>query len=159
MAAAMQMNRFRFNLLSKFLAFIGLIGVLPLAAMGLISYQTAVRTVEMQASRHTQQLTVQQRRYLDLLHQEIESLIENLSSVDDIKLVAGQTAEETNTYTRLATQARIGYILSGYTNLRGLVSIDIFTAGGDHYHVGDTLDFKELRNEALERIWNAAKAA
>jgi signal transduction histidine kinase/CheY-like chemotaxis protein len=159
MAAAMQMNRFRFNLLSKFLAFIGLIGVLPLAAMGLISYQTAVRTVEMQASRHTQQLTVQQRRYLDLLHQEIESLIENLSSVDDIKLVAGQTAEETNTYTRLATQARIGYILSGYTNLRGLVSIDIFTAGGDHYHVGDTLDFKELRTDVLGRIWNAAKAA
>lgn len=153
------MGRLRMSLLSKFLLFIGLIGVLPIVAMGWASYHTAVRTVETQASRYTQQLTLQQRRYLDLLHQEIESLMDNLSSVDDIKLVAGQQAEETNAFTRLATQARIGYILSGYTNLRGLVSIDIFTAGGDHYHVGDTLDFKELRNEALERIWNAAKAA
>lgn len=153
------MSHPRITLLSKFLLFIGLIGVLPIVAMGWASYHTAVRTVETQASRYTQQLTLQQRRYLDLLHQEIESLMENLSSVDDIKLVAGQKAEETNAFTRLATQARIGYILSGYTNLRGLVSIDIFTAGGEHYHVGDTLDFKELRNEALERIWNAAKAA
>ncbi|MCS6826983.1 MAG: ATP-binding protein [Caldilinea sp.] len=153
------MNQLRLSLLSKFLAFIGLIGVLPLALMGWASYQTAVRAIELQAGRYTQQLTLQQRRYLDLLHQEIESLIENLSSVDDIKLVAGHAAEETNVYTRLATQARIGYILSGYANLRGLVSIDVFTAGGDHYHVGDTLDFKELRNGVLTHIQNAAKAA
>ena len=39
-----------------------------------------------------------------------------------------------DTTTKLATQARIGYPLNGYMDLRGLVSIDMFTPNGRHYH-------------------------
>jgi len=147
----------RIKLIWKFLLFIGVTSVVPLVAMGWASYQTALNTVELQAGRYTQELTTQQRTYLDLLLQEIESLIANLSSLDDIKQVVAQESSETDAYTRLTTNARIGYILSGYTNLRGLVSIDIFTAGGDQYHVGDTLNVQELRADVLARIRDAAE--
>jgi len=149
----------RIKLIWKFLLFIGVTSVAPLVGMGWASYQTALHTVEVQAGQHTQELTMQQRKYLDLLLQEIESLIANLASLDDIKQVVAQERTETDIFTRLTTNARIGYILSGYTNLRGLVSIDVFTAGGDQYHVGDTLNVQELRTDALARIRAAAERA
>ncbi|HAJ34762.1 MAG TPA: hypothetical protein DCL15_03570 [Chloroflexi bacterium] len=149
----------RVKLIWKFLLFIGVTSVVPLMAMGWASYQTALHTVELQAGQYTQELTTQQRKYLDLLLQEIESLMANLASLDDIKQVAAKESPETDTYTKLTTNARIGYILSGYTNLRGLISIDIFTAGGDQYHVGDTLNVQELRTDALARIRAAAERA
>jgi len=151
--------RFRIGLVQKFLLFIAVISVLPLLAMGWASYQVSLHAIESQASHYTQELTNQQRGYLDLLHQEVESLMANLASVDDIKHVVSQEGVTTDRFTRLATQARIGYILSGYTNLRGLVSIDIFTAGGEQFHVGDTLDVQELRDDALARIQRASEAA
>jgi hypothetical protein len=155
----MKLHYPRIKLTWKFLIFIGVISVLPLMAMGWASYQTALYTMELQAGQYTQELTTQQRKYLDLLLQEIESLMANLASLDDIKQVVAQESPETDLYTRLTTNARIGYILSGYTNLRGLVSIDIFTAGGDQYHVGDTLNVQELRADALARIQTAAGRA
>lgn len=155
----MKLHYPRIKLTWKFLIFIGVISVLPLMAMGWASYQTALYTMELQAGQYTQELTTQQRKYLDLLLQEIESLMANLASLDDIKQVVAQKSPETDPYTRLTTNARIGYILSGYTNLRGLVSIDIFTAGGDQYHVGDTLNVQELRADALARIQTAAGRA
>ena len=155
----MKLHLPRIKLIWKFLVFIGVTSVMPLIAMGWASYQTALHTVEVQAARYTQELTTQQRKYLDLLLQEIESLMANLASLDDIKQAAAQASPETDLYIKLVTNARIGYILSGYTNLRGLVSIDIFTAGGDQYHVGDTLNVQELRTDALERIRAAAERA
>ncbi|MCL4829460.1 MAG: response regulator [Caldilinea sp.] len=155
----MRFLHLRIELLWKFILFIALISVAPLLAMGWASYQVSRYAIESQAGRYTQELTIQQRSYLDLLHQEIESLMANLASVDDIKQVVSRDPVVIDRFTRLATQARIGYILSGYTNLRGLVSIDIFTAGGEQYHVGDTLDVQELREDALGRIKEAAETA
>ena len=155
----MGLPHIRIGLVWKFVLFIFVISGLPLLGMGWASYQVARQAIESQAGRYTQELTIQQRSYLDLLHQEIESLMANLASVDDIKQVVEQTGVVTDRFTRLATQARIGYILSGYTNLRGLVSIDIFTASGEQYHVGDTLDVQELQRNSLAHIQEAAANA
>ena len=72
----------------------------------------------------------------------MEGLITNISGVDDIQDAIHDVGkyDPTDSYTKLTTHAQIGYILSGYINLKGLVSIDIFTPGGAHYHVGDTLN-------------------
>ncbi len=155
----MNANRFRISITWKFLLFVLVASVLPLLAMGWASYDIAQRIVETEAIHNTEQLTSQQRRYLDLLLQEVESLVANLTSLDQIKETVNQTDSEIDDFTRLATQAQIGYILSGYTNLRGLLSIDIFTEAGQHYHVGDTLNVEELRTEALQRIYESALAA
>lgn len=155
----MNANKLRISITWKFLLFVVVASVLPLLAMGWASYNIALRTVEAQAIRNTEQVTSQQRRYLDLLLQEVESLVANLTSLDLIKETLKQEDAQIDDFTRLATQAQIGYTLSGYTNLKGLLSIDIFTEAGQHYHVGDTLNVEKLRTDALRRIYQSAFAA
>ena len=94
-----------------------------------------------------------------MLFQEIESLIINISGVDEIKTAIDDAAASPNEYTRLATHARIGYILSGYSGVKGLVSLDIFTPGGAHYHVGDTLNVQEINQPLLEIMKEDARAS
>ncbi len=155
----MNANRFRISITWKFLLFVVVASVLPLLVMGWASYDIAQRIVKAEAIHNAEQLTSQQRRYLDLLLQEVESLVANLTSVDQIKETLHQDDAQVDDFTRLATQAQIGYILSGYTNLKGLLSIDIFTEAGQHYHVGDTLNIEELRADTLRRIYDSARSA
>ena len=61
---------------------------------------------------------------------EVDALIQNLSSIDDIKLVLANENKNIDDYSRLATQAKIGEIISGFTNLNGLISIDIYSLTG-----------------------------
>ena len=149
--------QFRLNLTYKFSVFLLLATVIPLLIVGASAYQVSRTIVHEEAIRSTQALVDDQRDYLDLRAQQIESLMVNLLSVEQItEALASDTSG--SIYTKLATQARIGYILNGYSNLPGLVSIDIFTLDGAHYHVGRTLDVSRIRTEVLDRILLAARA-
>ncbi len=143
--------RFQLHLTQKFIVFLLLTSILPLLLVGVSSYQVARRTLQEESINYTNELVNNQKDYLELQLQQIESLIASVSNVDEIIKVLGSEST-TDTYTSLATKARIGYILNGYTNLKGLVSIDIFTMNGVHYHVGDTLNISELRNSVRNRI-------
>ncbi|SPF43855.1 Signal transduction histidine kinase [Candidatus Desulfosporosinus infrequens] len=88
--------------------------------------------------------------------EEVEGLIANLSSIEDIKDVLTNDGNGTSDFERLARQAKIGYLLSSYTNLKGLISIDIYSLKGEHYHVGDTLDVQQINVEAKENLYNEA---
>lgn len=61
---------------------------------------------------------------------EIESLIANISGVEDISTALSQEDSLQNDYDKLRLQAKIGYILNGYINIEGLESIDIFLTMG-----------------------------
>ncbi|MBN1933703.1 MAG: response regulator [Anaerolineae bacterium] len=139
----------------QFVLFLGVIGVLPLLFFALISYSTSRRVIQADVTRFMQTLVVDQKDYLEQIMAEVESLITNISGVEEIR----EAIDDTNqyradyTYQRLATHARIGYILSSYLSLHGLVSIDIFTPGGAHYHVGDTLNVRDIDDVVLKQIW------
>src|SRR5205814_432019 len=62
-------------------------------------------------------------------------------------------------YARLSMQARIGYILNGYVNIKGLVSIEILAQNGAQYHVGDTLDVGSPRRAVLDDLRRKAAAS
>ncbi|NTW97498.1 MAG: response regulator, partial [Oscillochloris sp.] len=149
--------RINLTLTHKFIAFLLLAAVLPLLIVGVSAYQVSRTIVREEAIRFTQILVDAQRDYLDLQSKQIASLIANLVSVEEITEALAIDAQ-TDPYTSLATQARIGYILDGYSNLDGLVSIDIFTLRGDHYHVGDTLDVSRLRTDVIDRLLLEARA-
>jgi PAS domain S-box-containing protein len=72
--------------------------------------------------------------------------------VEEISNVLSIETPTFDTYTRLATQARIGYVLNNYLNLQGLISIEIFTLSGNHYHVGETLDVGNLDTALRDRL-------
>jgi PAS domain S-box-containing protein len=112
-----------------------------------------------EASRHAAQQVSGQQNYLHVQMDQVESLIANLSGVDAIAEALSQTGQPRDSFTNLATQARIGYILNSYLNIKGLVSIEIFTPEGAHYHVGDTLDVAHVRHDVRQRIYDGALAS
>ncbi|EFO80931.1 diguanylate cyclase/phosphodiesterase with PAS/PAC sensor(s) [Oscillochloris trichoides DG-6] len=142
----------KLSLTIKFIIFLHLASIIPLLIVGLSSYEVYRTSLYSELKRSTNQLVQQQQEYLDLQLDQIESLITNISSVETITHALAEEPTANDSYTRLATQARIGYILDGYANLRGLVSIDIFTLGGNHYHVGDTLDVSNIRTDVRDRL-------
>ena len=145
-------SNFKINLTLKFIGYLIFLTVIPLLLVGLISLRVSTEILEEESRVFTIGLVKDQREYLDLQLEQVESLIANISGVEEITnaLLEG---ENSDTYTSLATQARIGYILNGYLNLRGLLSIDIFTVGGNHYHVGETLNVENIRVDVKDRIY------
>jgi diguanylate cyclase (GGDEF)-like protein len=133
-----------------------LISILPLLVYHFVSHGVAEQTILDIASRQSLQTLRNQRDYLLLQMDQIESLAANLSQVEEITKALSRTnapAGDT-TYDRLATKARIGYLLSNYRNVRGLVSIDIVGLDGTRYHVGDTLAGSNERSELRDRLFD-----
>lgn len=146
----------RRNITRKFIAYLMLLSVIPLLVIGVSSYWISRQALLKEASRYTSALVAGQKDYLDVHVEQIEALIANLSGVEQITTALDDPAAIADTYADLATQARIGYILNGYSNLKGLVSIDIFSLQGQHYHVGDTLDTGVIDRELVDRLFAAA---
>ncbi|WP_295430883.1 EAL domain-containing protein [uncultured Thiodictyon sp.] len=142
----------------KFILYLMMVSVLPLLAVSYASYQSARDTVLAQARQTVAALVDGQVRLLDRTLDQVEGLIANLSGIEDIGRGFARD-EPQDDYGRLATQARIGYILNGYLNLDGLVSIDLFAADGQHFHVGDTLDGSRLDQAVRDRLYAQAQAS
>ncbi len=149
------------SLLVKFVAYIAILGVLPLLVLGMTSFEVSQAVVDRLAARYSVALLEAERDYLDLQLEQVESLIGSIVSVDDIVDAVSQERIETDAYTRLATQAKVGYILSNYLYIRGLVSIDLLAANGTYYHVGGTLDSappdSDRRGEILAALASAGE--
>ncbi|MBT6151966.1 MAG: cache domain-containing protein, partial [Chloroflexi bacterium] len=150
--------RLKKNLTIKFIGYLIFLTVIPLLVVGLISLRVSTEILTEESRVFTIEVVKEQREYLDLQLEQVENLIANISGVEEITeaLLEGESFD---TYTNLATQARIGYILNGYLNLRGLLSIDIFTEGGNQYHVGDTLNIDNIRVDVKDRIYEEALAS
>ncbi|NJM12774.1 MAG: hypothetical protein HC889_13705 [Synechococcaceae cyanobacterium SM1_2_3] len=144
------------NIALKFIAYLMFLSVIPLLVLGITSYHISRSILQAEAQGYTLQLLRNQRDYLDLQLDQVEALLANIAGVETILQALGDPRRRTDVYTRLATQARIGYILNNYSNLKGLISIDIFTLDGDHYHVGDTLDVGQVDTTAMQRLMQSA---
>ena len=130
-----------------------LISIVPLLFYYLVSSTAAERTILDVASQQSLETLRNQRDYLLLQTEQIESLAANLSQVEEIaSALSRPPAAGGSAYDILATKARIGYLLSNYRNLHGLVSIDIFGLDGTHYHVGDTLTESSERFDLRDRL-------
>ncbi len=136
-----------------------LLSIIPLLILGAISNYTANAVINKEIGNLSVQLMSEKTNHLEMFAEEIESLIANVSGVDDIKNAIKSPNSQESGYNNLATQAKIGYILSNYKNIKGLVSLDIFTKGGSHYHVGDTLDIKQIDTELLNRLYEEAEVS
>ena len=104
------MGHFRKLTIAKklFLYFI-LTSTIPLLAIGWMSYRTSRAALREEAQASTIELLVEKRKALDLLMDTAESLIANISGLEDIKDVLQRRF--INEYDKLSTHAKIGYIL------------------------------------------------
>ncbi len=142
------------NITQKLLIYLVLTTIIPLLAIGILSYNLSKTIIINEASQFTTELMTEKKIMMELIMKEIESLIANVSGNDDIK--NSISIRSTNAYDRLSTHAKIGYILSGYINLKGLTAIDIFSVKGDHYHVGETLNIHDIRQDLVDRLLREA---
>lgn len=151
----MKLRRLKTSISFKLTGFLLAICILPLLIYQVVSYTATRQTIIEIATQHNMQLLGNQRDYLDLLMGHIGNLATSLSSVDEIieTLTASNSGVGVQSaYDALATNARIGYLLSSYSSLSGLVSIDLFTLSGQHYHVGDTLDISDQRTDLRDSM-------
>ncbi|HYO57013.1 hybrid sensor histidine kinase/response regulator [Archangium sp.] len=136
------------NLIGYLLA----VSVAPLLVFGVTSYDLARSAIVSLASDYNARLLANQLDYLMLQSEQVASLATNIAGVEDIGNALA-SADASDSYSALATQARLGYILSSYSNLTGLASIDLFTPLGRHFHVGDTLDASTVRTDLRRRFY------
>lgn len=137
------------------IGYIVLISFVPLISLGTISYWISRSSINDKVKNYTTELMKEKKNYLNLLMRDVESLMMSLSSQDDILNALKNTSDPTkadNDYERLATQAKIGYILSGYINLAGIISIDLFSPDDIHYHVGETLVSGEIQQSFKDQV-------
>lgn len=144
------------KIIVRYIVFLVCISIIPLLFIGVLSYEASSRSLLEAEDRSINALLKGQHERLILQLDQVENLIANITGVEEITKVLDDQYVETDAYTSLATQARIGYILNGYLNLEGLVSIDIFTEGGAHYYVGDTLNAGEINQDVVEQIKHGA---
>lgn len=151
----MKFPAFKLSFAFKLTSFLLAVSMLPLLIFQLVSYDATRRAIMDEAIQHNQLLLSNQRDYLNLQMEQINGLATNLESVEEINralVELGEEGQAESTYDQLATKARIGYVLSGYSSLRGLVSIDLFTMNGRQYHVGDTLNLSNVRTGLRDKL-------
>ena len=145
-------RKFKTSLLTRIVVTQIILGILPLLFLGAASMFRVNRILKSNAIEFQNNSIKQGAMYIDLVMDNVESLIANLSGIDAINNALTVEADG-SPYDKLTTQARIGYILSGYTNLKGLVSIDLFSINGMHYHVGETLNADNINEEVLSELY------
>ncbi len=130
------------NLTIKLIGYLIVVSILPLSVFALLSYDLARDTLVNLAHGYGAQLLDNQTEYLQLQMEQVENLAARIASTEEISAVAvkadAQGAEH-NAYDDLSTQAEIRQNLNAYSSLKGIVSIDLLTAKGHRFYVGDTL--------------------
>ena len=129
--------------------------ILPLVGYYIVSYRVTEKSILNAASQHSLEALRNQGSYLALQMGQIEALAENLGQVEEISSTLAKIdgASALSAYDILATKARIGYLLSNYSHLNGLVSIDVFALNGTHFHVGDSLTEMDERKDVSKKLW------
>ena len=138
----------------SFIFFMIFASLLPLAIGSITSYTISRRMIQEEVSNFNIAWIEGQKDYMELLLGNIENIIDNISNIGSLKNVLDKT-DPFDDYTSLSTQALIGHILNGY-NMDGLVSIDLLSVDGDHYHVGETLNFQKLNSKTSDKLWDMA---
>ena len=147
-------NSHKMKVGEKLFLFLVISSAIPLLILGIFSYSISRKTMTDEVNKISIELIGVKKKYLEAMMAQVESLIQNLSGLDEINSALEASEKKDGGYDKLANQAKIGYILSGYTNLKGLVSIDIFSKTGEHFHVGDTLNAEETRLSLIQNYYN-----
>jgi len=155
--------KLKLNITVKLIAYLAVIGVLPLLVFAVTSYDLVRQAIIGVAGEYSAQLVANQRDYLQQQMEQVERLAASIASIEDISAVAVKTDAAPdgvrNPYDELATQAAIRQGLNTYAGLKGIVSIDMYTAKGHRFYVGDTLTIPDVDAATRLRIYQGGLAS
>lgn len=148
----------KLTLVQKLSVWLILTCFLPLLIVGGTSYHFSSAALKKQASRLADTILRKQEEALALQLEQVEALTAHLAGIESITEALQLSDKPRDSFDELAMNARIGYILNGFLNIRGLVSIDLFGMEGSHYHVGDTLQISEARPDVKAHLFSIAQS-
>jgi PAS domain S-box-containing protein len=138
--------KWRFNITVKMLGYLLLAGILPLMMLGLSAFEISKRIVLNQAEAENTRLVGVLSSYLHLYNEQVEDLAANIAGNAAIGLALRRADEGLgSSYDALEMRAQMGYLLNSYVRVKGLVSIDVLSRGGEQFHIGETLDVSRIR--------------
>jgi len=152
--------RLRYNITVKLLGYLLVAGIVPLTAMGFSALEIAKRIVVEQAHEEHLHVVDGFAAFLSLYHDQIEDLATNIvgnEAVGEALQVADDASS--NSYDALNLRAQVGYILNSYVRVKGLTSLDLFSVGGAHFHVGETLAISPVSIGTVDALIKQAIAA
>jgi signal transduction histidine kinase/HPt (histidine-containing phosphotransfer) domain-containing protein len=150
----------RFNITVKLLGYLLVAGIVPLTVLGFSALEIAKRVVLQQAQEENVRALGGFASYLSLYHDQIEDLATNIAGNEAIG-GALRSADDASSsgYDALNVRAQIGYTLNSYVRVKGLVSLDLFSLAGAHFHVGETLSSSAVAPEAARALLQLATNA
>ncbi len=147
------------NITAKLVGYLLVAGIVPLLIFSLAAFQIAREIVITQAGEYNQRLMSDTSSYLSLYRNQVEDLAANIVGNEAIpRALRDADIGAASSYETLNTKAQIGYILNGFVRVKGLVSIDLFSAKGKHFHVGETLNVSGVQINSVQRMIQEAAA-
>ncbi|MDD2712764.1 MAG: ATP-binding protein [Simplicispira sp.] len=152
--------RWNNTITTRLVAYLLLTGIVPLLLFGLGAFYMA-RAMVLEQTTATSRRTLQEaQQLLTLYSEQLEDLASNIAGNEAIAsaLYALDRSTE-DSYSRLNTRAQIGYILNHFLRTRGLVSLDVLSMQGRHFHVGATLDTHDVPADTVRQLVQEAQAS
>ena len=147
---------FHLNITKKLIIYLLLTSFIPLLLFGIGTVSQSQTILKNEMDKFTNDLLSEKQKNVELMMRNAESLIANIIAVEDITTILSNESRSDSSFNKLAGQENVGAILSNYSNVKGLISIDIFSFNQMHYHVGDTLNVQQIRNDLKERLMTEA---
>ncbi|MBK9443735.1 MAG: PAS-domain containing protein [Comamonadaceae bacterium] len=120
---------------------------------------TKANIVIRQASVYHQRIASDAAAYFELYRSQVEdlaaSVVGNEAVIDALFEVDRQAA---GSYATLNARAQIGYLLNNFVRVKGLVSIDLFSLQGKHFHVGETLHVSAVDIATVNQMLRESEA-
>ncbi|MET3107339.1 PAS domain S-box-containing protein [Oxalobacteraceae bacterium GrIS 2.11] len=154
---------FRINMVYKLIGYLVIVSLLPLLIFAAISYGVVRDTILELTTQNSTQLINDQRDYLQQqVIQQIENLSGRISGNESINVILARAADPAgqarSAFDEMSSQEQIRISLTLYSNLKGIVSIDIITPNGHRYYVGDTLAVSPVSEKVSTEMMQSAQA-
>ena len=150
----------RINLTAKILVFLLLAGVIPMMLLGRTAFEISKQVLSDQAKSDNARLADSFSSYLRLYQGEIEDIASSLAGNPVIgKALMQADSRVPSAFSALDMRAQMGYMLNNYVRVKGLDSIHLFSAGGEHFQAGQTLDYGGVQKGAVDALLKEALAA
>jgi signal transduction histidine kinase len=152
--------RLQLNITAKLLSYLLAASVLPFAALGFIALHLSTQSLTSLAREQNLHIVGGFAAYLRLHADQVDQLASSIAHNDAI----GEALEIANrpfatSFDEFNARAQLGYAVSGYATAKGLVSIDLFSLTGVHFHIGETLNASPVSPQAVSTLISQAEAA
>ena len=152
--------KWRLNITVKLVGYLLVASLVPLILLGLSAFEISKRVVVQQAESENARLLAGFASYLKLYDDQVNDMAANIAGNEAIGLSLRMADEGTvSAYDNLEIHSNMGRMLNSYVRVKGLVSIDVLSIAGAHFHVGETLNVSKVSEQLTSSLLNEALAS